>query len=474
MWILGLLALGSANAASLDYPQVSGPFGTPGANDATAAHWNPAGLAMGDGTRFHIEGAPTFASMNIDRDDPYFGGLDQFRLQAVVPFAGVATDFGVKGLGVGASVAVPFAQGVGEGPDGSGSAKYHLQSGMIQSIYVTAAAAYSLGDRFSIGGGVIYVRSSWTATLHTEALTSLHDTMVNQGIDSGYDDSMIENSDYGAELQLSHLSDDRMSFNVGVQVKPIESLTLSLAYTHGVRVDNRGPGEIRMGCPPQSDVLGRLGSESYGLCDATFAANASVSYRLPSRLNGSLVYAPDNTWRVEVMGGWVGWNVYDQFTLKISDVATLNELQKEEAALLLNQTRPQARDAKDSFWVGVDTKVEPFKYVGFGTRVLFDKSAIPTETLSPNNYDADTWVLGGSVHLKPSKKISVILGYSRYFAQQRTVTISNFGVTVDPALRAETAYFYPHARGTYRSSIDRLSLSVRGQFGGTRHEAPSK
>lgn len=467
MWLFGLLLLGSANAASLDYPQVSGPFGTPGSNDGTAAHWNPAGLAMGTGTRLHIEGAPTFASMNIDRDDTYFGGLDQFRLQAVVPFAGVATDFGVDGLGVGASVAVPFAQGVGEGPDGSGSAKYHLQSGMIQAIFVTAAAAYSFSDRLSIGGGLIYVRSSWTATLHTEALTSLHDTIVNQGIDPGYDDSMIENPDYGAELALSHLSDDRISFNVGLQFKPIESVTLSLAYTHGVTVDNRGPAEIRMGCPPQSDVIGRLGAESYGLCDATFDANASVSYRLPSRLNGSVVFQPDDVWRLELMGGWVNWSVYDQFTLKMSDVETLNELQKEEAAFLLNQTRPQARDARDSFWVGVDTKVEPHKYVGFGTRLLFDKSAIPTKTLSPNNYDANTWIVGGSVHMKPSKRLSIVLGYSRYFAQQRTVTESNFGVTIDPAARTQTEYFYPHARGTYRSSIDRLSISVRGQFGGT-------
>ena len=197
------------------------------------------------GTRFHIEGAPTFASMRMDRDDAYFGGQDQFRLNAVVPCGCCIRPR--RELWYGHVRSVPFALGVGEVPDGSGTAKYHLQSGMIQAMFVTAAAAYAMGDRLSIGGGVIYVRSSWTATLHTEALTSLNDTMVNQGLEPGYDDSMIENPDYGAELSLSQLSDDRVSFNVGIQVKPLDSLTLSLAYTHGVSVNNRGSGEIRMG-----------------------------------------------------------------------------------------------------------------------------------------------------------------------------------------------------------------------------------
>ena len=216
-------------------------------------------------------------------------------------------------------------------------------------------------------------------------------------------------------------------------------------------------------------MLGRLGAESYGLCDATFAANASVAYRLPSRLNGSIVFHPDPLLRIEAMGGWVNWSVYDQFTLKISDVGTLNTLQKEEAALLLNQTRPQARDAKDSFWVGFDTKIEPHEHFGFGARLMYDHAAIPDQTLSPNNYDANTWIVGGSVHVKPTKRLAVIVGYSRYFAQERTVTESNFSVTVDPALRAETAYFYPHARGTYQSSIDRISIAIRGQFGAPGH-----
>ena len=98
VWLLvGLLQAGVAQAASLDNLEMGGPWGTPAATDATAVWWSPAGLAMGHGTRVLIEGAPTFAVINVDRSDPH-GGPDQIRLQGAVPFAGVATDLGLHGL----------------------------------------------------------------------------------------------------------------------------------------------------------------------------------------------------------------------------------------------------------------------------------------------------------------------------------------------------------------------------------------
>ena len=88
-------------ASSLDNLEVGGLFGTPNSDDPTALWWNPAGLATGEGTRFHFEGAPTFANMNFDRSDEFNGGLDKYQLFAVVPYGGLATDFGVKNLGFG-------------------------------------------------------------------------------------------------------------------------------------------------------------------------------------------------------------------------------------------------------------------------------------------------------------------------------------------------------------------------------------
>ena len=377
----------------------------------------------------------------------------------------MASDLGIPGLGVGASIGVPFARGVGEGPDGAGPAKYNLRSGRIQTLFVTGAAGYRIKDIVSIGAGVIYVRSSWGAHLHTEAITSLHDTLVGAGQTPDYDDSMIEDPDYGAELIVPGLSDNKVTFNAGIQIAPSDAIKVSLAYTHGVNLNHKGGAEIRMGCPPQDDVFGRFGAESYGLCDSTFQANASVAYTLPGRLNGSVVVKPLPTLRLEAMGGWVNWSVYDEFTLKISDTGTLNTLQNEETAALLNKTKVQARDAHDTFWAGLDVKAQPHKLVGVGARVLFDQSAIPVESLTPNNFDTDTVIVGGFVAAKPTKRFSVVLGFSQYIAAERVVENSNFGVTLDMGNRNEPRYFYPQANGTYTSSISRLSLAFRGHLG---------
>jgi long-chain fatty acid transport protein len=465
MWALLAMSLMGAEAGSLDYIQVSAPFGGPGSSDATAAHWNPAGLAMATGTRFHLEGAPTFASVNYDRNDPHFGGMDKYRLKAVVPFVGVASDFGVKGLGTGLSMAVPFARGVGAGPDGAGPGQYNLIDGQIQAIYVTAAAAYRIKDVVSVGAGVVYVHSTWSGNLYTEAITSLVDTFAEMGQDPGYDDSMIEDTDYGARLEFDNLSDNKVTFNVGIQAQVHDRVKLSLAYTHGTRVANRGDAKVYMGCPPQEDVLGRFGSELFGLCDTELEAAGRVSYNLPGRLNGSIVVRPMDKLRMELMGGWVNWQRYQEFELEISEVGTRNELQNEEAAGLLNQVREQARDSHDAFWVGLDVKARPHRFLGVGGRVMFDGSAVPDESVSPNNYDTNTLILGAFTSFHPTPRWTIVLGYSEYIGMRREVTNSRFGVTIDPENRKDPRYFYPQTNGVYTGGVHRVSLALRGHFG---------
>jgi long-subunit fatty acid transport protein len=189
---------------------------------------------------------------------------------------------------------------------------------------------------------------------------------------------------------------------------------------------------------------------------------------LPGRINGSVVYRANPNLRLEAMGGWVNWGVYKEFTLRISDVGTLNTLQHEDTAGLLNKKRVQARDAHNTFWTALDVKAQPFEAFGFGGRITFDQSAIPTASLSPNNFDANTLILGGFVSAKPNKRYTLVLGFSQYLAASRVVSDSLFGVTLDRANRNEERYFYPQANGTYSSSISRLSLALRGTIGPLR------
>ena len=85
--------------------------------------------------------------------------------------------------------------------------------------------------------------------------------------------------------------------------------------------------------------------------------------------------------------------------------------------------------------------------------------------LHTNNFDTNTVIVGGFVAAKPTKRYAVVLGFSQYFAADRVVENSNFGVTLDMGSRKEPRYFYPQANGAYTSSISRVSIAFRGHLG---------
>ena len=211
-------------------------------------------------------------------------------------------------------------------------------------------------------------------------------------------------------------------------------------------------------------MLGRFGSEAFGLCDTEVDANGSVGYPLPARFNASVVVEPMERLRLEAMGGWVNWGKFQDFEIEVKDVGQLNDL-SEDAAALLNQERSWARDNRDSYWLGVDGKMKLNKVFGVGARLLYDRAAVPDTTLSPSNYDANTVILGGLVMVRPAPHFRVGVGFSQYFVQQRTTDSSAFGMTLNVDERKEDRYAYPAMNGTYSSSISRISLAVRGHFG---------
>ena len=191
--LLMLMTL-SAQAAGLDLLEVGGAWGTPGATNPTAIWWNPAGLAVGGGTQFIIEGAPTFAKVYGDRANPDYGtieedtgkgelfegaprdydysGRDEVSLTAVVPFIGVQTDFGVEGLGIGAGLAVPTATG-GEIEDPWGANRYSLRSGNIQAPQLILAGSYRIKEIISLGASFNVIESGWASVVDTSTYPDL-------------------------------------------------------------------------------------------------------------------------------------------------------------------------------------------------------------------------------------------------------------------------------------------------------------
>ncbi len=491
--LLALLSLSPARAGSLDNFEVGGPGGSPTATDATAIWWNPAGIAAEGGTRIMVEGAPLIGKVQYTRNDQYgFGGTDTTRSFGVVPFLGVATDAGVKGLGLGLSVSVPVARGGavqdeiprlnqypqdGPVPPESNFGRYHLREAKVQAMYVQLAAAYEIAERVSLGASVALVNSTWQSRLDTELVSALDASIEGQtGNDSGYTNAMVEDPRYGATLQFSPLKDTAFTFNGGLRAKVIpDLLSVGVAYTHGVRLDHKGDLTLNFSCPPQSDFIGRFASESLGLCYTTINAAGSVGYRLPSRVNASILVQPTPMLDVTLMGGWVGWSVFTDYEIGITDIAARNPDSDNAEGLAERLESPKklrARAAEDSYWGGIDLKVHPTDWLTVGTRGVFDRAAIPDHAVSPNNYDANNLMISGLVAVKPVPWLQIGASYTHHILEPRVVTDSGWAVDVEGGTQREERWFYPHANGTYNGNISRLGLQVRVAFGAKDETKP--
>lgn len=481
-----LLALcGTAHGASLDLLDVAGPWGTPASEGPTGVWWNPAMIGFGGGTRFLVEGAPTLANIRFQRDDPYpsscaeeeaagedctytnWGGEDRFRYFGVAPFLGVSSDFGVKGLGIGAAMVVPHARGAKSIVD-DGPARFHLREANIQAIYAMLGASYTYKDMVSVGVSGAYVHSTYYADLDNEVMSAVADQMgdlLNRRPDEvGYNDDILEDPAYSTRTGFGPMQGNGFTFAAGVAVRPVSWLTISASYNHGVKISHEGGVSLDFGCPPDTDVIGRFAFESEGLCDAKMDSDGVVTYWYPSRVNAGVAVTPVDRLRLELMGGWVGWSKFTDYAIETSNVVSQNTEVSEDTAKLLEQHRSWARDNNDTFWLGLDGKVDVHDLVLVGARALFDHHAVPDSALSPNNYDADDLQTGVLVALRPIPELEIGLSYNHHFVFARTVHDSLFGVTLNPDERNEDRYFWPSETGTTTGSIDRFGLSVRGTF----------
>lgn len=454
-----LLLSGAALAASLDNLEMGGLWGSPTATDGAAVWWNPAGLAMGRGTRVLVEGAPTFATVAVDRSDPH-GGSEVIRMRGVVPYAGLATDLGVPGLGLGLGVGVPFVRG-GEAENPDGPLRYHLREGQIMAAAVMAGAGYAWKEVVAVGGGLHLVRSSWAATLDKELMPDLGDEIRALGQDPGYTDADLEDPDYAVTLDFSALQAWGLTGSLGVQLRPHERVRLGAGWVKGLSLRHTGEVALAFSCPPQSDLLGRFGAESRGLCDARMQGQAEIAYALPSRVHLGLAVWPTEALRLEAMGGLVFWSAHDLYEIGVSGVGEAQPELPEETVALVERPQSWARDNRTSGWLALDGKGTIGERLRLGGRVAWDKAAVPDEVLLANNYDADALILSGLLAVRPARQMELGLSASHHFLATRTVTDSAFSMSVDPALRPAEADNWPHGNGTYRGRIDRLGISVR-------------
>jgi long-subunit fatty acid transport protein len=484
-----LLSL-TASAGGLDLLEVGGAWGTPGATNATATFWNPAGLGVQRGTDVYFEIAPTYATVDFERDHPDWGGPVQLKSAGVVPFIGASSDFGHAPLGVGMALSIPFARSATAQPDGP--ARFLVEEGGSQTIFGTLAAAYHIKKLVSVGASFSMVRSSWEATLDSASGTDLDAAMCQSelcgtfsdiganGVPSGVDpDYWLEHDNYATQLEFQNLTASTYTFGGGIYVTPVEMLGVSISYMHGGSLSHTGNMTASTSCP-SNDVSdeayhadGFIGADLSGICNTEMGGDATVAYEMPWRLNTGIVAKIPGAvpLRVEGMGGYVGWSVYTDYDIDVAidpDRVDLEDAADREAVAEIASARKlRARDGRNSYWLGVDAKASLFgDKLTPGLRLTYDKAAYTDEGLAANNYDANTVMAMGMVAYRPVKPLMISLSYTRYFMMTRVTTTSGHDITLNGAEANDERWFWPSSNGTYKGGLNRFGIALRGHFGG--------
>jgi long-chain fatty acid transport protein len=503
-----LLALGTADAASLDLLDVGGIWGTPGATNPTAVWWNPAGLALTQGTQLLAEGAPTIGGVKFDRTNPSYAPIDpefaydvdgdgeddfetdysgseSLRFVGVVPFIGVSTTIpGVKGLGLGAALYVPYAR-TGTSDSAFGPGRFNVRDGGIQVVNISLGAGYHIADIVAIGASLDMMESTWGVDVDTEYYTALGPEIAadpnlgGDGIPESFHDAYTEARGYTTNLQFDPLKSRRITFGAGVYITPSDTVGISIAYRHGANVSHTGGMRYVFSCP--EDALSKIAAGVTGICNgegADVRGKARISYRYPARVNLGVVLEPAPTVRLELMGGAVFWSQFSEYNIRtsVTDASQFDaasESRAEDTAALVSQDRKWARDNRNAPWFGVDTKVAVSPIVTVGGRLVVDTPAVPSEVLSTNNIDMVDLAMSGLAVFTPTPRLDIGLSYTRHQWVGRTVTDSRFSVATFQEKRTSDRYFYPEANGTYTGGVHRFALSLRGRFGKLADEAPS-
>ena len=456
-----LLLLTTAFAGAYDTLEVGGLWGSPTATDGAAPWWNPAGVAMDDGSRGTFDLAYTGGGNSFERVGANPGTSD-VQGGSPIPYLGLVHTT-PSGLGLGASLAVPYATGGDEQYRGSNA--YFVRRSGIVAAYGILSAAYRPNDRVSFGLSVAGVSSSMSSISDQDTVPDLHASIADMGETSPYTDADLENADYAAIIELKDLKDTTVTAGGGLQAWITPNAMLGLSFWRGYEVQNEGDVVMHFSCPPESDTVGRFGAESRGICHSNIGGHVRSTYAIPHRASLGLAMYPQPWTRVELMGGWVGWSTQRDIVVDIYDVGAMNPGMDPQAAALMERSTTKARDLQDSFWGGIDVKHElPGERVLLGGRVLYDTAAVPLDSMNPSNADFDSLLLSGLLGFDNGGPWDLSLSYTHYVQASRTVSNSRFNMTLDEQRLPEERYQAPSANGTYRGTKQRLGATLRVSF----------
>jgi long-chain fatty acid transport protein len=474
----GLLTLAldaaPAQASGFLVARFGGEQGHPTTDDVTALYYNPAGLALGRGTRLYANGVLAYRIVDYQRpsgaiDNPGTGtpnlaansGRASMTSLLVGPFLGVTSDFGIPGFGVGLAYYVPFGAqsswpqnhgftGRADAPGAiDGIQRWSDINGVLRSHY------FSLGLGYTIGGTGLSVGATGSVVYN----------QVRQDRARNFDgtDDVQFGPGVGKEgRSLVDVTNVTGAIGVGLIYQPWRDLWMGVSYQ-----SQPGFGETRL-----SGTL----TTKFGVApQMVFPVDLVQS--LPDVVWAGIRFRPVPRWELRVFGSYERWSVFNHQCLLDRTVPNRScrttpggatDTAAGGAGILVNQLRNwtdgySARFGTSWFvWRDFKETTSPIFEVFLGAG--YDANVVPDKTIDVSLLDQNKVSISGGVRFEIwQRRVALAATYTQYVFMDRTVAPrprDSLGAPIAPDFPSRS----PDGAGTYSQSVGLLILTAQYRF----------
>lgn len=467
----------TASASGISAARFGGEHGHPTTDNPTAIYYNPAGIALSDGTHVFIDTTTALRWASYDRPgvapdvvnsqaslDMAPGANDgkATLFNAILaPFAGVTTDFGTDFIYGGLALYFPFGGSavwdknpsyIGNeqfpGAD-DGQQRWYSIDGSIRSMYVTGALGFNIRKiGLSIGVTGSAIRSN---------VTTLRARNTN-----GSDDLLDANGNLLEGRSAVDVAGWQAGFSVGAIYNLLkkDKLWIGASYTSQPNVTGG------------MTLSGTL-TNALALSEPT-VADVELTQTLPDIIRFGLRYRPTEKVELRLFGDYTRWSVLDRQCVLDKAQADRNcDFDNVDNALddpenFGGNAHPSVVQHLPRYWkdgggvrLGASYWFLPQLegYLGVG----YDSSAVPLETLDPALMDMDKATLSAGARWQIHPRVGVALTSTQVFYK----TTNTDGKNALNKFQSPTRQ--PSGEGEYRQFLQLFNAYVDIKFGFGKH-----
>lgn len=387
-------------------------------DDVSAIVHNPAGLVLQQGTTFQVSTQYTnsengFRFYDLEGKLQPSEEISADSAWGLVPFLGVASDLGTKRFRLGFAAWTPklFETDL---PDGGISSYYMTDTFQVASRF-TLSGAVELGRHVAIGAGISAVY------LHSKTSQVGNLDMLSGEWENRFD---TEESEIIARTARDFLMTQTGSawtwdWNVGILLRPTDSIGLGFSFTSGAVADLEGELEVESTGDDAKRILG----------DGTISVGQTTRVALPYTLRAGL------NWEL-----FKGLELGFDFTYWHNQVyreryTTLDEDDLEGTSLGNFLTSPirVPKAYNNSFNISTGLMYRPLPELDLMVGYQYDRTAVPDRTLALDEMGLSFNALGLGLRWRPLQWFGVGFTFQRTWYEVMEVQTS----ILEPAMNAK-------------------------------------